>query len=198
MSFGGIVRLSVHTALIATIVFFVWVIGRTLALAADKRRGAPPPDKRREAMLWVFVFYVIFLYQITVFRYGINPALWRAWQEPFESINLTPFVHTIKLYYAYTKWFFVYNLLGNILWFVPLGAMLPTLTTKSGRRRGFWMTSLIGLCCSLSIEILQFVFATGISDVDDLIFNTLGTMAGYIIFLCVRTGYRAACSRHHR
>ncbi len=187
MSLAGIIRLSAHAVLVALLLFFVWAVWRCLTLYAQKKRGVPPRDRRREALLWVFVFYFICLYQITVFRYGINQNLWFAWQNSLDSVNLTPFVHTIKLYHAYTKWFFYYNLIGNVLWFVPFGALLPVV----GKRHGFWFTALMGFCCSVSIEVLQFVFATGISDVDDVIFNTTGTVIGFVVYLGVRTVYRA-------
>ena len=185
MSVAGIIRLSAHAVFTAFLLFLVFAVWRWLTVCAQKRRGVPTRDKRREALLWVFVFYLICLYQITVFRYGISPNLWHAWQNSLDSINLTPFVHTVKLYYAYTKWFFFYNLLGNILWFVPFGALLPVV----GKRHGFWFTTAMGFCCSVSIEVLQFAFATGISDVDDIIFNTAGTVLGFILYLCIRTGY---------
>ncbi len=191
MSVAGIIRLSAHAVFVALGLFLVFAVLRCLTLYAQKKRGEAPRDKRREALLWVFVFYLICLYQITVFRYGINPNLWHAWQNSLDSVNLTPFVHTIKLYYAYTKWFFFYNLLGNVLWFVPFGALLPVV----GKRHGFWFTTTMGLCCSISIEVLQFVFATGISDVDDLIFNTAGTALGFVFYLCIRTVYRLVHKR---
>ncbi len=183
--------MSVHAILGASGLFLIWAGLRLWTLNSKRKKGAPPPDKRREALLWVFVFYLLSLYQITVFRYGVNPELWHAWGDSLDSINLTPFVHTIKLYYAYTKWFFYYNLFGNIVWFVPFGALLPAVS----KRCGFWMTALLGLCCSFSIEVMQFIFATGISDVDDLIFNTAGAILGYLIYLCIRTIYRAVHKR---
>ncbi|WP_245592974.1 VanZ family protein [Carnobacterium funditum] len=42
---------------------------------------------------------------------------------------------------------------------------------------------LIGFCFSFSIEMLQFFLGTGITDIDDLIFNTIGTMIGLIGFM---------------
>ena len=43
-------------------------------------------------------------------------------------------------------------------------------------------TILCGFGLSLLIELLQFVFGTGVSEVDDLILNTLGTLIGFVIF----------------
>lgn len=193
MSAGGILRLSVHAVFISALMFAVWALLRTAVLHRRKRIDrAPAVNRRREVLLWVLVFYLLCLYQITVFRYGINPELWFAWGDSLDSVNLTPFVHTIKLYYAYTKWFFIYNLLGNIVWFIPLGTLLPAVFSRCH----FLRTTVIGFLCSLSIELLQFIFATGISDIDDLMFNTLGTVLGFLLYLLGRRICRAVSRRN--
>ncbi|MFA9381465.1 MAG: VanZ family protein [Acetanaerobacterium sp.] len=195
MSIEGIFRLTAHTALVATVLFALWAAARLWILAIERKKGTPPPSRGTEILLWVFVFYLICLYQITVFRYGISPGLWHDRPDPLASVNLAPFVHTIKLYYAYTKWYFVYNLLGNIVWFVPFGAAVPAVGRRSDKKRGFLSVTAMGFLCSLSIELLQFVFATGISDVDDLIFNTVGTALGYLLYLCAQSIYKRVRSR---
>ena len=40
----------------------------------------------------------------------------------------------------------------------------------------------IGIAVSFLIETMQFLFFTGVSDIDDLIFNTIGTMIGIVLF----------------
>ncbi len=184
MSVTGILRLTAHTALVAAVLFLLWAAVRLWLLRTERKKGLPPPNKKAELLLWVFVFYLICLVQITVFRYGINPQLWQTRESLLETVNLVPLKHTIKLYYAYTKWYFYYNLLGNILWFVPLGALLPAVSDsgKPPRRRGFWYCTAAGLCCSLCIELLQLLFVTGITDIDDLLFNTLGAALGYGLY----------------
>ena len=41
---------------------------------------------------------------------------------------------------------------------------------------------MIGAFVSSSIEILQYILCTGVTDIDDVIFNTLGTIIGYCIW----------------
>ena len=41
---------------------------------------------------------------------------------------------------------------------------------------------LYGLITSALIEIIQYVFALGSSDIDDLTLNTLGTIIGYLLY----------------
>src|SRR5699024_3942675 len=98
------------------------------------------------------------------------------WQRPLSVINVQPLTETIKLQYGQSIIDFVYNFYGNILWFIPFGMLQPLL---QHRRPHFFSTVLLGMLLSLSIETLQFFLATGVADIDDLIFNTLGTVLGY-------------------
>ncbi len=43
-------------------------------------------------------------------------------------------------------------------------------------------TILAGGCLSVSIESLQFVLETGVSDIDDVFFNVCGTIIGFILY----------------
>ena len=67
------------------------------------------------------------------------------------------------------------NTFGNIALFMPLGACLVVLGQNSRLVRfGRGGTILLAMALSLGIEITQYVFSLGFSDVDDLVFNTLG------------------------
>ena len=50
------------------------------------------------------------------------------------------------------------------------------------RLRGgqLWQAVLVGFILSLIIETAQFVLGSGISELDDLILNTLGALPGYL------------------
>lgn len=69
------------------------------------------------------------------------------------------------------------NSVGNILLFLPLGALLFALL-RTVTRYPILSSVLIGAAASLFIEVSQFVFAVGYTDVDDLLFNTVGTGLG--------------------
>ena len=71
--------------------------------------------------------------------------------------------------------------LGNVLMFVPLGLLLPLID-----RRVRWRNMLfVFFGCSLLIEVVQPVVGRSF-DVDDLIFNTLGGVLGFLLFALVR------------
>lgn len=70
----------------------------------------------------------------------------------------------------------------NIILFVPFGFFLPLLWEKYEK----WsLTLLTGMLFSLAIELSQ-IFTYRATDIDDLLMNTLGTVAGYLVFLLVR------------
>lgn len=121
----------------------------------ERRRFAP-----------VFLCYLAVLFRITVFRsgFGTHPAFG-------GSVNAALFTGYSAMLAAGRWRSFVYLFFGNILWFVPFGFFLR-------RRCRLSRTVALGFLLSLCIESLQFVFATGVSEPDDLILNTAGALLG--------------------
>lgn len=70
------------------------------------------------------------------------------------------------------------NLLGNVLLFVPFGFFMP----MASRYRNFFSTLFWSGGLSLGVEIFQFFTRVGSFDVDDILLNTAGGIAGYMIF----------------
>ena len=55
------------------------------------------------------------------------------------------------------------------------------------RSKGTWLLTIIeGALFSFGIETAQFILGTGMADIDDLIFNTLGAIIGVTLY----KGYR--------
>lgn len=67
----------------------------------------------------------------------------------------------------------------NIILFIPLGFILPMIYT---RFRDIIVTVVTGLLVSLSVEVIQ-MFGCGITDINDLITNMLGSFLGYCAYL---------------
>lgn len=70
----------------------------------------------------------------------------------------------------------------NVALFVPVGFLLGCSTWEMNWRR----VLVIGLCLSVSIELLQFVFVKGLCEVDDVIHNVLGCLLGYGMYVTIR------------
>ena len=139
---------------------------------------------KREALQLLFLINLLVIYRMTFHPFAkldgqVQPLLFdisTAW--PFR-INLIPFVNLLD--YP-TKGEILINVIGNSAMFIPTGILTPLLYKHLN---SFPKTVLTGFLLSLSIEILQLPFAVRCSDVDDLILNTLGCMAGYgIVCLC--------------
>lgn len=92
--------------------------------------------------------------------------------------NLQPFQSILEAwnYFSFTKWSPIFL---NILMFVPLGILLPWAIKKCQVWWWGW-----GVCFGISflIELLQYMTGRGSTDIDDLIYNTLGGMIGYGIW----------------
>lgn len=71
----------------------------------------------------------------------------------------------------------VYPVCGNVLWFLPLGMLLPRLWPR--RFASGWAVLAAAALLSVSIEMLQWLFGSGVSDVDDVLFNAAGGWLGW-------------------
>jgi glycopeptide antibiotics resistance protein len=71
------------------------------------------------------------------------------------------------------------NLAGNILLLVPLGFLMPLVFPGMTAKKAFALAT----AACLAIEVLQVVMRVGIFDIDDVILNVLGCMAGYGAFV---------------
>lgn len=134
----------------------------------------------------VLGIYLLVLFNLTLVQFrqpGVNPSY----------VNLRPLA-TISsdLYYGGRE--FWINFVGNIVVFAPLGVLL--LGISRGRmplRYIFWS----GLCLSVLIEGLQYCVGGRVSDVDDVLLNTIGALGGAVLYRVVsrladRSGYAVA------
>ncbi len=75
-------------------------------------------------------------------------------------------------------YFFLENIIGNILMFIPLPVMIILL---SGKKMVWYRMLLLILSMSVAIETLQYIFNIGFADVDDVLLNTLGGLTGMAV-----------------
>lgn len=125
--------------------------------------------------LWcLLILYLLVLLRITVFRsdFGTHP-LFRD-----GEILWIPFVSLYRIL-KNSVGYFLYLFIGNLIWFVPLGLLLPVLIPCGKKVIGY------GFLLSLAIEFSQFMFGTGVTEVEDLILNTLGCAIGYGLYLLI-------------
>ena len=86
------------------------------------------------------------------------------------------------------------NLAGNILIFAPYGFFI----SMASRSRGFFKTLFFSMGLSLCVEIVQLFTRVGSFDVDDILLNTIGGVAGYIILLICNAMRRNYYARNRK
>ncbi|MDO5324278.1 MAG: VanZ family protein [Clostridia bacterium] len=118
----------------------------------------------------VALAYLAALIQITVLRGGVDWA--QLMTTTRDAPRLVPLQTTMEELRA-GAWPLIYHAVGNMIWFVPLGALL--------RKRSVLVALLAGAGASVCIELMQYLLMTGVTDVDDVIFNALGALLGWTL-----------------
>lgn len=70
----------------------------------------------------------------------------------------------------------------NLCLCVPVGYLLPLVFLQRGKRIRFWQVICAGAAVSAVIELTQFVTCLGMLEMDDWLFNTMGTALGYLLY----------------
>jgi glycopeptide antibiotics resistance protein len=128
----------------------------------------------------------------------IITTLWLLWMtlrpdRTLNSVNLIPFaehsqaltclINSDCLYQRRAFWFLLINIAGNIIVFIPLGIGLAGVLHQVNPWQTIRRVALGGFLLSLMIELLQLTIPSRATDIDDLIFNTLGVTLGALFFL---------------
>ena len=127
------------------------------------------------AVLIRFVFYPFFTVNGEVQPLIINMSS----LQPLR-VNLIPLVNILD--YDIKREAAI-NIIGNISMFIPTGVIMPILYK---RLDCFWKVLLAGAGLSFVIEVIQLLFPGSVTDIDDLILNTLGVAVGYGIYVACK------------
>lgn len=140
--------------------------------------------KKREQIITlflcgIFICYILLLIKILLWSRVSFLELFDNQRTLFRSINLIPF-HSINQYLSGSsdtiRRFAFGNVIGNIVIFIPLGLYLPLF--KKDKR--VLVNLLFIFFVSLVVEILQGLLGIGVSDIDDIILNSLGGGIGIL------------------
>lgn len=119
----------------------------------------------------IFCEIIFTLYLSAVFIIIGLPSIKYITIDP--TLNIIPFVDIVNYPLGYIR-----NSLLNVLLFVPLGIFLPLIWPKlSGLKKVF----VFGFFFSFFIEFMQ-LFTVRVTDIDDIIFNTLGCILGFLLY----------------
>ena len=118
------------------------------------------------------------LYLLVLFALTMAPTR----RLPIQMVNLIPF-KTIMAGIQRGGLLLNINVLGNIVAFVPLGVLVPTLGRRLSAPSAVLYASAF---VSISIEVLQWLFARRVADIDDVILNVAGALIGYGCIMLAR------------
>ncbi len=152
--------------------------------------------KKKHKKIIRFLSWIIFILYLILMVYFLffSEQLGRVPSDTYHY-NLKPFTE-IKRYITYSKeigsFNVILNLIGNVICFMPFGFVLPIISIK---QRNIFKVTALSCLCSMVIETVQLVSKLGSCDVDDVILNTLGGFAGYVLFrICM--GIMHMCTKH--
>jgi glycopeptide antibiotics resistance protein len=110
----------------------------------------------------LFAAYLLILLWLVLFKFSYDPvAVVREFQT--RSLNLIPFARSNNS-----------EMIANVIAFIPFGVMLGVCFKQLAF--GYKIAVIFGF--SLAVEIIQYALAIGVTDITDLIMNTLGGFMG--------------------
>lgn len=100
-----------------------------------------------------------------------------------KNINMVPFARITRALETGNTSLMEHDML-NLLMFVPLGILVPLMNRRVFHKLSY--AFLFGITATVAIETTQMVAHLGIFDIDDIIANVLGMLAGYgLCSLCL-------------
>lgn len=173
---------------IALLIFLLlrpWRLGRLARLGLSS-------GPAREGALLLFVMFAAGLAALTLFpAYFWTAGHWRGvldgTQPLFQPVDLQVQLQTIQLepfreiFRAVRGPWVMFLVVANVGIFSPVGFF----TALLWRRPRWWRSLLAGFCASFTIELIQFFIGRN-TDIDDLILNTAGALAGFWVFCLLR------------
>lgn len=122
----------------------------------------------------VFGVYFVLLVWLVLFKLHINIGE----VSHARTLNLIPFRFDMGAELSIQ----LKEVLYNVLVFIPLGVYV----NMYRHPWIFWKKIIPCMAVSFLFELLQFVFALGVSDITDLITNTLGGVLGLLLYALLR------------
>lgn len=134
--------------------------------------------KIRVISLFLFILYLILLIYFLFFAENFG----RAPGEREYAYNLELFKE-IKRFWNYRKELgslaVFTNIAGNIICFLPFGAILPVMNRRNA---SVFRITLFSFEFSFLVECAQLISKVGSFDVDDILLNTAGGILGFLIY----------------
>lgn len=118
-----------------------------------------------EIFNFLFLVYILLLYELLTSTESIS-----------YGINLVPFREITR--YKFMSHLFIYNVIGNIIMFIPFGFFV----SRHCKLKNFFYAIMMSGLISFIIEYVQRKIGRSF-DIDDIILNVLGGLIGYLIYV---------------
>ncbi len=120
----------------------------------------------REFLNLMFIVYIFLLYQL----------LTSTELNKMSGLNIVPFTEIFR--YEIGSKLFMFNVIGNILVFVPFGYFVSGYVKASKFSHIFF----ISVITSLTVELVQLQIGRSF-DIDDIILNVAGSIIGFLLYI---------------
>jgi glycopeptide antibiotics resistance protein len=147
-----------------TIFIIILIVVRIAAL----RNGSKKFSFHEEFLNLLFVIYVLLLFELLT---GTE-------NSTGSGFNLEPFSEILR--YKFGSELFIYNVVGNILLFIPFGYFV----SRYANSKKCFQIFLVSLLTSVTIETVQLKIGRTF-DVDDILLNVLGGILGYYLYVAL-------------
>src|SRR6187399_1750300 len=174
-SYSGASLKRVAGLVLSILLLFGWIVFVTIRRKQDNFFQVTV-----QASFFIYVFAVLQLTGYFILFKEISSHGW--WEkmnhriETHDRVNLEPF-KTIDIYQTWGK-----QILGNFVMLLPLGIYLPLIYKSLRKAYNFFVILLISFLVSVGIELLQLATSYRSTDIDDVMLNTLGGGAGFLIY----------------
>ena len=144
-------------------------------------------------VFWVvIVMYTVFMIWLLIFAFSRT-------RGTTYKYNIIPFKTIYGLLInpgsKYIKWVIIRELFGNIVLFIPLGFFLSIYS--KWEKSIFIKVALKTVIIMMIIESIQGITHYGMFDVDDVILNTIGSIAGCFLFVLIKKNpYINSCLKY--
>lgn len=114
------------------------------------------------------IVYILLLYHLLLSTEGAS-----------SGVNLVPFTEMTR--YSIGSKSFFYNVIGNIVLFIPFGLFVSSYLNAKKTHQILFVSVII----SLTAELIQFKIGRAF-DVDDIILNVIGSLIGFLSYLGIK------------
>lgn len=138
-----------------------------------RKRPDNSKEERQPVLICIAMIYLFVVLYITLFDREIGR----------KRLMLEPFFEIRKMMRTQRYEYWLGQIFGNLIMLFPLGVLLPMISDWFEKTK---RTALAGLTVSLFIELTQYITGRGLCELDDIVHNTIGAIAGILVYKKVR------------